>query len=66
MTIVHKYKVYDKIINTDNQIGVITAIGTSRVDNNEFPSYWVQYDKSVHPDGYSRNTWESSIKSKIK
>jgi len=61
----HKYKVYDKIINTDDQIGIITEIGTSRIDNYDIPSYCVKYDLSVHPVGYSRNTWETSIKAKL-
>jgi hypothetical protein len=62
----HKYKVYDRIITTDNHVGVITALQTSVVDNTDIPSYWVQYGPEVHPDGYARNTWESSIVGKVR
>jgi hypothetical protein len=62
----HKYAIADVIINTDDNIGIITSKGTSIIDNVTIPSYWVLYDEKVHPDGCSRNTWEKSIKSKIK
>ena len=61
----YKYEVNDKIINTDGQAGVITSKETSMIDHEEIPSYWVLYGPEIHPDGYPRNTWEISIKSKV-
>lgn len=56
-----KYKAGDVITNKNGRKGVIQSRGTSIIDGKTIPSYWVVYGLSVHPDGYARNTWESSI-----
>lgn len=61
----YKYKIGDKILHTDGRIGTITDLEVSRTDNVDFSSYWVIYDKSVHPDEHPRNTWEESIRRKL-
>jgi len=59
----HTYKVGETIVTYEGRLkGVIESLQTSVVDNEPIPSYWVVYDKSIHPDGYARNTWESSIR----
>lgn len=65
MIVVYKYKVGDKIITNDGHKGVITDLSTSIIDGKTIASYWVVYDKAMHPDGYARNTWQLSIKKKI-
>jgi hypothetical protein len=58
----YAYKPGDKIITWEGQKGIIEDIQISTVDNKQIPSYWVTYDLATHPDGYARNTWESSIR----
>lgn len=58
----HKYKIGDNVIVDGYGKGIITAYETSRIDNDEIPSYWVLFDKSVYQDGPPRNIWERNIK----
>ena len=63
--VIHKYEVNNIVITNDNKRGIITALETSIVDNVHIPSYWVVYENSRYPDGFARNTWESSIIRKL-
>lgn len=59
---IYRYKIKERIITYEGQEGIIESLETSIVDNKSIPSYWVIYDKSLHPDSYARNTLESSIR----
>lgn len=61
----HKYNIGDRVLVKGVGIGIIRDYQTSIVDSKEIPSYWIEFDKSVHSDGHSRNIWESSIQDKM-
>ena len=61
----HKYSVGDKVMTLYWGSGEITELEISRIDCNDIPSYRMKFSVDIHPDGYARNVWESSIKYKI-
>ncbi len=60
--ITYKYKPHDRVILRDGRTGTIQEREQSMVDNQVIPSYWIVFSKRVFPDGFARNTYESSIK----
>ncbi len=61
----HKFSIGNTILLNDGRMGKIESLQHSYSDGKEIPSYWVVFGKDVFPDGFARNTWESSIIKKV-